>query len=1516
MDVSPEIVVPPRDKTVIRGTTSSELHCIANARPLHALEIRWFKDGRPIDEIGVPFSFNDLWNRTLSLFQADFKHQGVYTCQARMTTGGPTLSKDATIIITEKPHFQKTMDISTLGEFGKAITVPCDVHGVPTPNVTWYRNGIPLSETPNLRFEVIKKESDERGSLNSLHINFLRQEDSGMFQCLADNEAGDIVGYTWLRVKTSSPVIVNPPQNQTALDGKDATIACEAAGAPAPNVTWFVNDGQISFSGRLEILEDGSLLISKVRSTDEGKYTCVRSNEAGSVDAEAWISVLVRTQIIQPPVDTKVILGHVASLQCRASSDPNVPYEIRWYHEGRLINAANSFRINTDEPSGTLKIGEARASDAGEYTCEVSSAGGNDRRSASLDVIELPYAPTHVHAEKISTAHKTVNVTWTPGFNGNSPVIKYILQYRFVPQKGLIPNDDMNWITALANISASSRSAFIPNLRSSAAYIFRISAVNSVGEGPSSQPSERIVLPQEPPSAPPQGLVGSARSVSEITIQWQPPSEEDQNGEILGYYIRYRLFGYHDSPWSFRNVTKPLQRSYLITELITWKDYEIQIAAYNEKGVGSYSDPIKVKTREGVPSAPPTDIRAQAIGSSEVRVWWLPPDPQKINGINQGYKLQAWNGDPFNDVVSAAGPHATVTVPPNLLNPLSEQTSIIEGLKAWAAYNITVLCFTSPGDGRRSPPELVRTFQDYPGPISNLRFEDITDRGVRVLWDVPKDPNGIVLGYSVRYMVKDMLHTLVEKNLTSDQLSFYLNQLKPSTHYTFEVYAYTEVGKGKVSTATIQSGVEPVLPQPPTRLAVSNIEPFSVVLQFTPGFDGNSSITKWTVEALNARNATWTPIFEAVDPEAKSIIVKNLTPYMEYQLRLIANNVVGPSEPSEPSREFQTIQAPPSHAPQNVTIRAMSATELRVRWIPLSQGEWYGIPRGYNISYRIVESTGKASSTNSPSMLSTQLHSISIEDPTKNSFVLDGLEEFTQYEVLLQAYNDLGSSEPSPVALARTREAAPGAGPTGVTAEATSSTTILVKWAEVEKIHRNGIIEGFKVYYGAKNVPFQYKEITSNVTRQTTLTELNKFTKYAIQVLAYTRVGDGELSTPSIQVKTFEDVPGPPSNVSFPDVSFTTARVIWEPPGNPNGEIMKYRVTYRRRPDPTVRYEDSPRNFSKEFLPTDRTFRAVNLQPMAYYEFEVTAKTNLGWGYTSHGLVYTTNNREAPQPPTSPQISLSQVQDREITFSWNPGNDGYAPLRYYVVQYSENNGPWILVPEQVDPTLNSYTVKHLLPFTSYKFRIQAVNDIGPSGWSEESDLTKTLPSAPTVLLQDVKVTPITRTNIKVTWSPLQAADYHGDASTGGYMVEYRELSDYTSSIIASSAYPQVELKGISRNRVILEDLAVAKNYEIVVIPFNSQGLGPASRPVSVYVGEAVPTGAPQNVRGQPVSPTEVRLTWDAPQADQQNGNTIFYCADYIQLFLYVIRLHTDTKLLFLFLKVSFYNNASDYFKQR
>ena len=515
--------------------------------------------------------------------------------------------------------------------------------------------------------------------------------------------------------------------------------------------------------------------------------------------------------------------------------------------------------------------------------------------------------------------------------------------------------------------------------------------------------------------------------------------------------------------------------------------------------------------------------------------------------------------------------------------------------------------------------------------------------------------------------------------------------------------------------------------------------------------------------------------------------------------------------------------------------------------------DWYGVPRGYNISYRILGD-------------STKLHSISIDNPAANSFVLDELEEFTLYEVILQAYNDVGTSDESPVAKERTNEATPGDGPREVNATSTSSTTILVSWGPIDKKDENGIIEGYKVYYGGKSVPFQYKNIKSNTTMQTTLTELKKFTDYTIQVLAYTRIGDGTLSSPPIQVTTYEDVPGPPSNVSFPDVSFTTARIIWDMPREPNGAIRAYRVTYHLHNDDSV-------NFTREFLPTDRTYRAVGLEPMSYYLFSVTAQTALGWGYTTQGLVYTTNNREAPQPPSAPQISPSQIQDRDLTFSWTPGSDGFAPLRYYSVQFTENSGSWQTVPERVDPTVTTYTVYNLKPFTEYRFRIQSTNDIGPSGWSDESNATTTLPAAPSTTVSNLRVTPITRTDVRVTWDPIPVSEFNGDIETGGYKIEYREATDFPSPLSSS---PQVELKGVTIGEVVLNELVRDKNYEITVLPFNSQGLGPASRPVVVYVGEAVPTGAPRSVSAEAVSPTELRISWSPPEADSQNGDLLGY----------------------------------------
>ncbi|KAH9630731.1 hypothetical protein HF086_004022 [Spodoptera exigua] len=1244
-EIPPEIIIKPEDTKIVKGQEYTSLYCIANARPLHELETLWFKDGIMIDLAGVTFDLNDQWNRTLTLISANLTHTGKYTCQARLKTGGyATVTASAYVTVLEKPVFLSNLKSETFGEFGSTIVLDCNVQGIPLPSITWYKDARKIASVGADAEESDNPDIDDGGGRyrvevdRSLVINNLKMEDTGIYQCIASNEAGESSIYTWLKIKkdnvykvnplvrvltvcvwlvASPPIMQTPPNNLTVLDGKDATITCRAVGAPTPNVTWYFNDSLIiNLSARLQALEEGDLLITSTTTADSGKYTCVRSNDAGNVSGEAYLTVLVRTQIIAPPVDTRVLLGHTATLQCKVSNDPNVKYNIDWFHNKQPMTAGSRVWVSAD---GALQVQAVRASDAGEYTCVVTSPGGNHTRHAVLSVIELPFAPTNVRAVRLDAAsQRAVNVSWTPGFDGNSPIQKFIVQRRVVPEFGPTPDPLLNWVTEPVNVSANQRWALLTSLKAATSYQFRVSAVNTVGEGPASDPTDVLTLPQEAPSGPPIGFMGSARSSSEIITQWQPPLEEHRNGHILGFVIRYRLRGYDNSPWTYQNITNEAQRNYLIQDLITWKDYNVQIAAYNDKGVGVFSDSYTIKTKEGVPEAAPDNVRCEAVNSTVIRVWWTPPSPQKINGINQGYKMQAWIWDE-NEGVNIE--QKLVSVPPNLLDPLTEQSAIITGLEKFTKYNITVLCFTEPGDGPRSEYVQVRTNEDIPDEVGSLLFDDISDRAVRVSWTAPKKSNGILVGYKLSYQMKDSNETFKEEVLPPNVTSIRVEHLQASTHYRFWLCAMTVVGEGPPRAAVIQSGVEPVLPDAPRNLALSNIEAFSVLLQFTHGFDGNSSISLWTVQ-------------------------------------------------------------------------------------PLQQSEWYGNPKGYNITYTKSDSNDT-------------LHSI-IEDHTANSHILSNLEEWSVYEIRMTAINEVGTSVPSPTATERTREAVPSRGPTDVSANATSSTTVVVLWGDIPPSEQNGLIEGYKVCYAAIVPPprpeqkkVECQAVPSNQTHTITLTELRKYVVYQIQVLGYTRLGDGALSDPPITVRTFEDTPGPPSNVSFPDVTFTTARIIWDVPEDPNGEILAYKVTYHLN-------STTQHVFSREFLPSDRTF--------------------------------------------------------SLTTSPSPGRPGTtATLR-------SDGGTWQTIPERVDPFVTSYTAEGLKPFTAYQFRIRATNDIGPSRYSNATETVRTLPAAPSKAVENLHVVPITPNSVRVHWSPLGEAHWSGDTRTGGYRVRYQPLTDFPTAL--------------------------------------------------------------------------------------------------------------------------------------
>ncbi|OXB57687.1 hypothetical protein ASZ78_008248 [Callipepla squamata] len=1463
--IAPTIIVPPRNTSVVAGTSEVTME------PLIKLHIIWKKDGVPLSS-----GISD-YSRRLTILNPTLGDSGYYECEAVLRSSSvPAVAEGAYLSVLEPPQFIKEPERHITAEMEKVVAIPCQAKGVPPPDMAWYKDASLLHPEQLSRFQLLAD--------GSLQISGLLPDDTGMFQCFARNAAGEVQTTTYLAVTSIAPNITRGPQDSTVIDGMSVILNCETSGAPRPAITWQKGE-RILASGsvqlpRFTLLESGSLLISPAHLDDAGTYTCLATNSRGVDEASADLVVWARTRITDPPQDQSVIKGTKASMSCGVTHDPSVDVRYVWEKDGAPLGTENGPRLRLDE-AGTLHISQTWSGDIGTYTCKVLSAGGNDSRSAHLRVRQLPHAPESPVAILSPQEKRAINLTWAKPFDGNSPLLRYLVE---------ISENNAPWTVLLPSVDPELTWVVVRGLVPARSYQFRLCAVNDVGRSQFSKDTERVSLPEEPPSAPPQNVIASGRTNQSIMIQWQPPPESHQNGVLKGYIIRYCLAGLPVG-YQFKNITNADVNNLLLEDLIIWTNYEIEVAAYNSAGLGVYSMKVTEWTLQGVPTVPPGNVQTEATNSTTIRFTWNPPSPQFINGINQGYKLIAWEPEHEEEAT-------VVTVRPNFQD--SVHVGYIVGLKKFTEYLTSVLCFTTPGDGPRSPPQLVRTHEDVPGPVGHLSFSEILDTSLKVSWQEPLEKNGILTGYRISWEEYNRTNTRVTHYLPNVTLEYRVTGLTALTTYTIEVAAMTSKGQGQVSSSTISSGVPPELPGAPTNLGISNIGPRSVTLQFRPGYDGKTSISRWQVEAQVGQNGEaeeWGLIHQlANEPDARSMEVPNLNPYTYYRrvakglpchlsqsapvptvtllsplsFRMRQVNIVGTSPPSLPSRRIQTLQAPPDVAPANVTLRTASETSLWLRWMPLLEQEYNGNPDsvGYRIRYLRSDGRGRA-----------VVHVI--HDRVEREYTIEDLEEWTEYRVQVQAFNAIGSGPWSHLVVGRTRESVPSSGPSNVSAQATTSSSMLVRWSDIPEADCNGLILGYKVMYKEKDseARARFWLAEGNASRSAQLTGLAKFMLYEIRVLAFTRIGDGVPSRPPVLERTLDDVPGPPVGMLFPEVRTTSVRLIWQPPTAPNGVILAYQLTHR------LNTTTANAAVIEVLGPSTRQYTATGLQPEATYLFRIAAQTRKGWGEAAEALVVTTEKRDRPQPPSKPLVRQEDVRARSVLLSWEPGSDGLSPVRFYTVQTRElPGGEWALHPASISHNATAFVVDRLKPFTSYKFRVKATNDIGDSEYSEESESLTTLQAAPEEAPTILSVTPHTTTSVLIRWQPPAEDKINGILL--GFRLRYRELlydslRGFTLRGIGSPGatwaeltpvYAVHNLSEVSLTQYELDNLSKHRRYEIRMSVYNAVGEGPPSPPQEVFVGEAVPTGAPQNVAVKATTATQLDVTWEPPPAESQNGD--------------------------------------------
>ena len=87
------------------------------------------------------------------------------------------------------------------------------------------------------------------------------------------------------------PVITLSPSNQASGIGGTVRFSCQSAGDPTPTVTWYKSTVKVQSDSRHSILSNNTLVISNAIQSDQGWFVCRSKNDAGTVEAKAYLLI-------------------------------------------------------------------------------------------------------------------------------------------------------------------------------------------------------------------------------------------------------------------------------------------------------------------------------------------------------------------------------------------------------------------------------------------------------------------------------------------------------------------------------------------------------------------------------------------------------------------------------------------------------------------------------------------------------------------------------------------------------------------------------------------------------------------------------------------------------------------------------------------------------------------------------------------------------------------------------------------------------------------------------------------------------------------------------------------------------------------------------------------------------------------------------------------------------------------------------------------------------------------------
>ncbi|XP_073726775.1 protein tyrosine phosphatase receptor type Fa isoform X11 [Misgurnus anguillicaudatus] len=639
-----------------------------------------------------------------------------------------------------------------------------------------------------------------------------------------------------------------------------------------------------------------------------------------------------------------------------------------------------------------------------------------------------------------------------------------------------------------------------------------------------------------------------------------------------------------------------------------------------------------------------------------------------------------------------------------------------------------------------------------------------------------------------------------------------LTNIRQSANYTCVAIS----SLGMIDT-TAQITVK-ALPRPPTSLIVTETTATSVTLTWDSGNPEPVSYYVIQYRAKVSDNG-----FQEVDGVASTrYSIGGLSPYSEYEFRVMAVNNIGRGPPSG-EVETRTSEQAPSSPPLRVQARMLSATTMLVQWE--APEEPNGQIRGYRVYY--------TSDMHLP--LSTwQKHNT--EDGSLTT--ISGLVPDITYGIRVLAFTSVGDGPPCDVLQVKTQQGVP-AQPTGFEAEAELDTRIMLSWLWPVQ---DQIIKYELVYWEADSE--NKNHITFNPAGSYAVEGLKPDTLYRFSLAARSEMGLGVFTSP-IEARTAQSMPGaPPRRVEVDNVNSTALRVSWKSPlqQKQHGQIRGYQVVYSRLENGEPRGQPTIRDVA---LPEAQEVILTGLLPETTYSVTVAAYTTKGDGARSKAKVVMTTGAV----PGKPTMIISTTIGNTALIQWQPPKEMVGELMGYRLRYKREEEETYTVRD-FRRTDDHFTVTGLHKGATYIFKLCAKNRAGNG--EEYTKEISTPDDVPSSYPQNLRVVGLTTTTTKLAWDPPPLPERNGKIVR--YVVVYRDINSLKN-----------QTNGTEETQMTIHGLQPDTTYDIRVKAFTGKGGGPLSPSIQ---SRTMSTSMPEftkNFGVKAVMKTSVLLTWEVPE---------------------------------------------------